>query len=172
MLTLKRFPLTWKAANQHKFSPILLFSHLNMHFVTIQQHHAKSTFSLAVSAKSWTQYYFKNWFSISGSFEIPWFNSCGGSQQLPTRSRVPSPVLCTWTYRTRLRHECPACRVNEGLWRISNWILDSALRGMWRNLTSRWNYDRSDSGTISDRSPDLEIISTSTDTTLLCLLGF
>lgn len=113
MLTLKCFPLTWKAANQHKFSPILLFSHLNMHFVTIQQHHAKSTFSLAVSAKSWTQYYFKNWFSISGSFEIPWFNSCGGSQQLPTRSRVPSPVLCTWTYRTRMAQAWVPCMQSE-----------------------------------------------------------
>lgn len=144
-------------------------------FVTFQQCNAKSTFSLAVSIKSWIQYYFKNWFSISGSFELQWFNSHGVSQQLPTTSRVTSPVLCAPTYRLQRGSDRSALH--------AEWMRGSggSATGFCILLRERCEETSlhheiitvmSDSGTIRDRSPDLEIISTSTDTTLLCLLGF
>jgi len=102
--------------------------------------------------------------------QLPWCLPAAANNK---QGHQPSSVCTDLKAPAWLRQECPACGMNEGLWRISNWILYSTAREMWKtSLHHEIITVMSDSGTIRDRLPDLEIISTSTDTTLLCLLGF
>lgn len=73
--------------------------------------------------------------------QLPWCLPAAANNK---QGHQPSSVCTDLQAPAWLRQECPACRMNEGLWRISNWILYSTAREMWRNLTSPWNYYRNE----------------------------